>query len=424
MWFLRGFPGEPHLMKFQGGKDIVERLNKSHELGKHLLCTVVILGLFLAGRNIMLYRVDVSAFSKQSQSVQGLLVNMISGDRNRCSVFALGIMPYMTASIFIQFGVAFMPESIKKKISKRKMDNFTYWATFLLACFWAYSRTTELTYLRSGSVFDKTGLQILSFLEMLLGAMIIVVMLNVNKDKGIGQQTPIILVNIIEGLYTTIAENYADITWVLVFICFGALVITVVMENVEVRLPVQRVSINNVYADKNYIAFKLNPIGIMPVMFATSVFMLIKYILYFIGGVIPDNQTLLHINANMDFTSRLGILVYLGVIVLFTILFSFVMLTPGTMAEGLQKNGDSIVGIYAGRATTRYLRLVLLALSIISGIVLAACMSVSLFLALREDVIHEVAMLPSSLMIFVGIITSFFDEANGYIKFDLYKFFI
>lgn len=402
----------------------MNQLKKSHELRNHLMWTALILGLFLIGRNIMLYRADVSAFEKQQQSVQGILVNMISGDRNRCSVLALGIMPYMTASIFVQFGVVFLPENLKKRISKRKMDNFIYRFTFVLACFWAYSRAKELTYITKGAMFGKNGLQIISVTEMVVGAMIIVVMLNLNKEKGVGQQTPIILVNIIEGLYTTIAENYADITLTLAFICFGTLIITVIMENVEVRLPVQRVSINNDYADKNYIAFKLNPIGIMPVMFATSVFMLIKYLLYFIGGLIPDNKTLLNINAHMDFTSRLGVMVYLGVVVLFTIVFSFVMLTPGTMAENLQKSGDSIVNIYAGRSTTRYLRLVLLTLSLISGVVLAATMSVSLLLALKEDMVHEVAMLPSSIMIFVGIVASFVDEANGYIKFDLYKFFI
>lgn len=378
----------------------------------------------MIGRNIMLFRVDVSEFEKQSQTVQGILVGMISGDRNRCSVVALGIMPYMTASIFISFGVVFLPDSLKKRISRRKMDSMTMKGTFILACFWAYSRSKELTYVTKGISLNKTQLQAVSVVEMVIGAMVIMAMLYINKEKGIGQQTPIMLFNIAEGLYTTLSENYADISPMILFICFGTLVVTVVMENVELRLPVQRVSINNDYADKNYIAFKLNPIGIMPVMFATSVFMLVKYLLYFIGGLIPDNKTLLNINAHMDFDSKLGVMVYLAVIVLFTVVFSLVMLTPGKMAEGLQKNGDSIVNVYAGRTTTRYLRFVLITLSIVSGVVMAMAMSISMFLALKEEMVHEVAMLPSSFMIFVGIITTFFDEANGYMKFDQYKFFI
>ena len=397
---------------------------KSHELMKHLLWTVLTLVLFWAGRNFMLYRVDLAAFKEQQQTVQGILVNMISGDRYRCSVFALGIMPYMTASILLQFGIAFLPQDFKKRFTKRKTDKITYWGTFLFACFWAYARVSELDFITKGSLIPLIGLKLLAGIGMVAGAMIIVVMLNLNKERGVGQQTPIILFNIIEGLYTTLAENYQDISLLLIFICFGALVVTVIMENVELRLPVQRVSINNDYADKNYIAFKLNPIGIMPVMFSTSVFMLVKYLLYFIGGVIPDNQTILSINANMDFNRRLGVVVYLAIIVAFTIVFSFVMLTPGTMAENLQKNGDSIVNIYAGRATTRYLRFVLLALSVVSGVVLASCMSISLLLALKENMAQELAMLPSSLMIFVGMISTFMDEAGGYRKFDLYKFFI
>ena len=397
---------------------------KSHELLKHLLWTILTLLLFWLGRNLMLYRVDISAFREQQQTVQGILVNMISGDRYRCSVFALGIMPYMTASILLQFGIAFLPTDYKKRFTKRKTDKMTGWCTFLFACFWAYVRVSELDFITEGSWIPLEGLRLLAGIGMVAGAMVIVVMLNLNRERGVGQQTPIILFNILEGLYTTLTENYKDISLLLGFICFGALVVTVIMENVELRLPVQRVSINNDYADKNYIAFKLNPIGIMPVMFSTSVFMLVKYLLYFIGGVIPDNQTLLRINANMDFTCRLGVMVYLAIIVAFSVVFSFVMLTPGMMAENLQKNGDSIVNIYAGRPTTGYLRLVLLALSIVSGVVLASCMSLSLFLALKEDMVQELAMLPSSLMIFVGMISTFMDEAGGYRKFDLYKFFI
>ena len=204
----------------------------------------------------------------------------------------------------------------------------------------------------------------------------------------------------------------------------AVLFITLLIENVELHIPVQRVSIHNIYADKNYIAFKLNPIGVMPVMFSSSIFILVKYIFYALGGIFKDSTFLLNLNANMDLTSKTGVNTYLIIVFLFTIIFSFAMLAPSDMADNLQKGGDSIVGVYAGRDTKRYFFLAILLLSVVSGVVLASCMALSLYLSLLGNVSSDLATLPSSIMILVSVLSNILSEAYSYYKLDMYKFFI
>ena len=246
---------------------------KTHELSRRLLCMILILGVFIVGRNIVLYKVDVSVLIEQNKEVDNILLSAVSGDLNRYSIFALGIMPYMSASILMQIVLLVLPKDTRKRISKHKTEKITLIGAFIFACFLAYSRANELVYIECN--LSKLVLICISIIEMILGAMLIIYICHINKDYGVGGQTPIILINVVEGLYTSIKSNLYSITYLLVILCLAILFITLLIENVELHIPVQRVSIHNIYADKNYIAFKLNPIGVMPVMFSSSIFILV-----------------------------------------------------------------------------------------------------------------------------------------------------
>ncbi len=394
---------------------------KTHELARRLLCMIIVLGVFILGRNIILYNVDIVSLTSVDE-IENILLSAVSGDLNRYSLFALGISPYMSASILVQFILLILPKESKKRFSNPKIENITIILAFILSIFLAYSRANELIYLDSS--LSKSALMVISIIEMVIGSFIIIFVCKFNKDYGLGGQTPIILINVCESFYRSIMDNLYDITVLLVLICLAVLVITLLVENVELHIPVQRVSINNMYADKNYIAFKLNPIGIMPIMFSTSIFILVKYLLYALGGVIKDDATLLRINANMDLTSQIGVNTYLLIVFLFTVIFSFAMLSPRDMADNLQKGGDSIVGVYAGKDTKRYFIFAVLVLSLVSGVILSSCMALSLYLSLSGSLTSNLAMLPSSVMILVSIISNILAETYSYYKLDMYKFFI
>ncbi|MFC2661579.1 MAG: hypothetical protein ACFNYI_00380, partial [Eubacterium sp.] len=201
-------------------------------------------------------------------------------------------------------------------------------------------------------------------------------------------------------------------------------IITIVMENKMIRIPLQRVSVHNIHAEQNYMAYKLNPTGIMPVMFATAAFLVPRYIAAILAHLFPSSGTLADMRQNMVVTRPLGIVVYLIIIVLLSVIFAFIMLNPRESARQLQRNGDSIIGVYAGQRTTAYLVKLVLKLSIFSGILQAFCMGLSLVPASRGLLPASLAMIPSAAMILVSIICSLIQEISSYRRFDAYTFFL
>ena len=130
------------------------------------------------------------------------------------------------------------------------------------------------------------------------------------------------------------------------------------------------------------------------------------------------------LSEKMNLMDSTGILVYLSIIILLDVLFSFVLIAPGDMAEQLQKGGDSIVNVYAGKKTNRYLKRTLLILSILSGLLLSVLMGFSLHLALNGRISSDLALLPSTAMLLVGLVYRVYEEIKIYVQFDSYRFFI
>lgn len=396
--------------------------SKTHELGRRLLFTIMILTVYMVGRSLLLYHIDPAAYELAELDTQNIMISMISGDRYQYTLFALGIMPYITATLLIWIFMAVKGAEFRARFSPQKTERYTLIFMIFIAASFAISRADELVF--KESALDPQVLRAIAVLEMTIGAIIIYRMAFLNKERGIGGQTPLILVNVLDNLFSTIRRfPWEEISKLLV-LCLVMAGVILIMENVMIRIPVQRVSIHNVYAEKSYIAFKLDPIGVMPVMFAVSFFMIPQLIVRFLLILNEDNVTLKLINERMNLTNLSGIAIYLGIIFALNIIFSFIMLSPGEMAEQLQKGGDSIVGVYAGKRTKRYLRRKLLLLSVFSGFVLCFLMGIPLNMSLRGEIPSDLALMPATAMILIGIICPLYQEVKAYGKFDSYSFFI
>lgn len=396
--------------------------SKTHELGRRLLFTIMILTVYMVGRSLLLYHIDPAAYELAELDTQNIMISMISGDRYQYTLFALGIMPYITATLLIWIFMAVKGAEFRARFSPQKTERYTLIFMIFIAASFAISRADELVF--KESALDPQVLRAIAVLEMTIGAIIIYRMAFLNKERGIGGQTPLILVNVLDNLFSTIRRfPWEEISKLLV-LCLVMVGVILIMENVMIRIPVQRVSIHNVYAEKSYIAFKLDPIGVMPVMFAVSFFMIPQLIVRFLLILNEDNVTLKLINERMNLTNLSGAAIYLGIIFALNIIFSFIMLSPGEMAEQLQKDGDSIVGVYAGKRTKRYLRRKLLTLSVFSGFVLCFLMGIPLNMSLRGEIPSDLALMPATAMILIGIICPLYQEVKAYGKFDSYSFFI
>lgn len=396
--------------------------NKIHELRRRLLLTVSILAIYMVGRSFLLYNVDLTAYQLEELNSHNIMISMISGDRYQYTIFALGIMPYITSTLIVWIFMAVRGAEFKTRFSPQKVERVTLILMIVIAAVSAVSRADSLMF--NESAMNIQTLKIIAVLEMIAGAAIIYKMASANKEGGIGGQSPIILVNILDNLAVTIQKFTWEELYIPVILCLIMTVVVLTMESIIIRIPVQRVSIHNIYADKSYIALKLDPVGVMPIMFAISFFMIPQLIVQFFLLFYKENSTLQLVYGKLNLTTIPGVVIYLGIVFALNLIFSFIMLAPGDMAEQLQKSGDSIVGVYAGKKTKKYLRRKLLILTFFSGCVLCLLMGTSLCLSLWGQISPELALFPSTSTIFAGLLFPLYREVKAYRKFDSYSFFI
>lgn len=395
---------------------------KEHILLYKMLYSLLIMLIYMIGRNIPLYGVDVDAYRKVTINAQSIIMQAVSGDIKNCSIFILGLWPYMLASMLIVLVVAIVTLDKTRKISPKKINIWTVALMLVIGIVQAYQHVQSYIYKVEGAALLQA--KVIVFVELITGMLIVVYLGDRATKYGICGKTSVFMVNIVDGIMTMLFSQPLEKIWIALVIGIIEIAVMIVLENAEKRIAVQRVSIHNIHADKNYIAYKLNPIGVTPMMFASAAFMLPQSISRSLHRIFPQNRILARITDQMNLTSVLGIWVYLAIIGILTVSFSFVMLSPGKMAEDLLKSGDSVLGVYAGKATKRYLRGCVLRFSIYSSIMIGICVGVPLLLQFGGYIDPTVAMLPCSIMMSTGIWISFAREAQVYRNMDRYEPFI
>ena len=395
---------------------------KEHILLYKILYSLMVMFVYMIGRNIPLYGVDVEAYRDVDINAQSIIIQAVSGDMKNCSIFILGLWPYMLASMLIVLVVAIATLDKTRRISPKKVNIWTVTLMLIIGILQAYERVQNYIYKVDGTALIQA--KVIAFVELIAGMLIVVYLGDRATKYGICGKTSVFLVNIVDGMMTMLVGQPFRKLWLIIVIGIIEITVMLVLENTEKRIAVQRVSIHNIHADKDYIAYKMNPVGVTPMMFASAAFILPQSVFGLLNKMFPENGTIEWIYHRMNLTSVLGVWVYIAIIVILTIAFSFIMLTPGKTAEDLLKSGDSILGVYAGRETKRYLQGCVLSFSLISSVVIGICVGVPLFLQFGGYINSKLAMFPCSIMMFTGIWISFGREAEVYRNMDRYEPFI
>ena len=259
---------------------------------------------------------------------------------------------------------------------------------------------------------------------MVTGAFVILFLATRNGKYGIGGQTILIFVNILDSVVSTARGNSYSELKLIGIISFVALMFTIIFENTEYRIPMQRISIHNIYSDTNYIPIKLNPIGMMPVMFSSAFFALPMYVFTGLNKMFPENEDFAYIHENMTTSHTLGIVVYIVILYVITIVFSFVFISPKNLAENLQKAGDSITGLRAGKKTRRYIGTRVFIISLFSATFMGLFIGLPLMLQLRGMITKEVMSLPSIMIAMASITCNLYRELRAVKDYDGYIPFI
>ena len=391
------------------------------DLRKRILYTLGLVLVYRIGSYVVLPGVDPSQLGAlQKQGSEGLLglLNMFSGGAfSNASIFALGIMPYITASIVIQLFVMVVPYFQKLQrdgeSGRRKMNQITRILTVAITGFQAPAYITNMMYQLQGSTtalhpFDGTGpstfFWVSSIIILICGTLFVMWMGERITDKGVGNGISLlIMVGIIARLpFALAAEFMARLTESggLVMFLFEIVVLLAVILLVILlvqgtrRIPVQyakRIVGNKQYGGvRQYIPIKVNAAGVMPIIFAQA----IMFIPITIMGFNNDTPSKFAM-AFADYNGFLYNVVFAILVILFTYFYTAIAINPNQMAEDMKKNGGFIPGVKPGKKTAEYLE------EILSKVTLPG----SFFLAI-------VAILPAIILLF-GVNTQFAQFYGG-----------
>ncbi len=368
---------------------------RTPDLRKKILFTLALIAIYRFGAVVPTPGVDYSAIGKcitltQDNSLYGL-VNLFSGGALlRLSVFALGIMPYITASIIIQLLVVVIPrlEALKQEgqAGQAKLTQYTRYLTIGLAIL---QSTTILTLARTpGRLFQGCSEQLIPnqsiplIISMVIcltaGTAVIMWFGELITDKGIGNGMSLLIfasiVATMPGQFANIFTSKGGFTFALV-IAVGILVIAAVVyvEQAQRRIPVQyakkMVGSKQYGGASTYIPLKVNMAGVIPVIFASSL-LYIPYLLVTLTG--SQSKWALWISQNLQNGTETWYMVFYFFLILgFAFFYVAITFNPVEVADNMKKYGGFIPGIRAGRPTAEYLDYVLTRLTVPGSIYLA-----------------------------------------------------
>lgn len=391
---------------------------KTHLVRNRCLFSIIIIVIYFICHRIPLNGIDMSAYDNLGLDLGAVLSLAVNGSNKQCYVMSLGISPYITASLVISILFAMRSKEARARTSPKAMNYWITALTFIVTLVQSVFYALNLKYV------DRNVMSVLlAILELMAGASIAQYLLMKNKKYGVGGFAPIILVNMTETLIGTLMKSSVDALKIPFGISFVMVIIMIFMEMHEKKIPLQRVSVHNVHADKNYLAIKYNPVGFMALMFGSAIFMIPQLIVALIHHY-HKSEIINFLFKNLNMSTVFGMRVYVVMMFLFTVLLSLLFVNPKDLSDDLLQGGDCIENIPAGKPTRRYIRKWVLFFSCLSGLIMCGCLSLCMYLQYKGIVDATVAMLPTTFMMLSGFICSIYLEIRAYRDFDSYKPFI
>jgi preprotein translocase subunit SecY len=373
-------------------KKLIETLRniwKIEDLKQRILITVLFIAIYRFGSYIVLPGIDPGSLTKLSeQTSSGLmaLLDMFSGGAfSNASIFALGIMPYISASIVIQLLTIAVPyfQRIQREgeSGRTKINQYTRYLTIAILLFQAPSYLINLQG-QVGQSFDALFI-VTSTIILAAGSMFVLWLGERITDKGIGNGVSfIILIGIIarfpQALFQEIVARMASpgaggLVMFLIEIVFLLLVIAAAIMLVQGtrKIPVQyakRVEGNRQYqGPRKYIPLKVNAANVMPIIFAQA----IMFIPLAIIGYSEVANASGFARALVDHTSVLYNAIFAIMIILFTYFYTAITINPTQMAEDLKRSNGFIPGIKPGKKTAEYIDSIMSRITLPGSIFLA-----------------------------------------------------
>jgi preprotein translocase subunit SecY len=386
---------------------------RTPDLRRKLLFSLAMIAIYRLGASVPGPGVSVQAINSCLEQAQASsqrdiysLVNLFSGGALlRLSVFALGIMPYITASIIVQLLVVVIPrfEQLKKEgqSGQAKLTQYTRYLTIALAIL---QSTGIIALARSGQLFPSCSESIIPsnsvwttvvlVITLTAGTATIMWLGELLTEKGIGNGMSVLIFTSIAARIPAEGGSILQTRGPLVFtvVCAFALVVigsVVYVEQAQRRIPVQyakRMVGRRMYGGTStYLPLKVNQAGVIPVIFASSLLYLPQLITQLQGNNTGTVRRFFE-NYVIDQSSPVHVVLYFGLIVFFTYFYVSITFNPEERADDMKRYGGFIPGIRPGRPTAEYLQYVLSRITLPGSIYLGlVAVLPNLFLSITQQ---------------------------------------
>jgi preprotein translocase subunit SecY len=368
--------------------EAVKNIFNVPDLRKRIFFMLSLLGVYRIGAHIPTPGIDSKAlenlFQQNAGTVFGFMDMMSGGNFRKLTIFALGIMPYITASIILQLLTVVWPylEKLSKEgdLGRRKITTYTRYLTVLLSL--VQSAGIAVAIERQGGLVSNPGIGfvLLTMVTLTTGTAFIMWLGEQISERGIGNgMSLIIFAGIVVGLPHAIIEIYDKISsgqWnVLLVLIMLALMVVVVAFIVLVERGQRRISVQ--YAKRvvgrrvlggqsTHLPLRVNTSGVIPVIFASSILTFPQTL-----GIVSKNAYLTAFIDAIKIGEPLYNLLYLGGIIFFCYFYTSIIFNPNEIADNMRKYGGFIPGIRPGKRTAEYVSTILTRITLVGALYLA-----------------------------------------------------
>ncbi|MBW1843696.1 MAG: preprotein translocase subunit SecY [Deltaproteobacteria bacterium] len=385
----------------------VQNIARITELRNRILFTFGMLAVYRLGAFIVTPGINADVIRSFFQQMQGTMFGLFSmfsgGALEQLSIFSLGIMPYISASIIFQLLTVVIPhlETLKKEgeQGRKKINQYTRYATIGLALFQSMliAMALENGQFGQGAVtFPGWGFRLMCMITLTTGTAFIMWLGEQITERGIGNGISLIIfagiiINIPSGfgrLLQLIETDQFSILQALTFgvIGIGVIMFVVVVERGQRRIPIQharRVVGKRVQqGGMSYFPLRVNTAGVIPAIFASSLLLFPFTIGQFTDS--PDVQRF--IDTYLNPASMVYQVVYISLIIFFCYFYTAIMINPDDVADNIKKSGAYVPGIRPGKNTADYINRVLTRITLVGAIYMSAVCVLPTLLAVKMNI--------------------------------------
>jgi preprotein translocase subunit SecY len=415
-------------------------LAKADELKKRIWFTLGALVVYRFGTYIPLPGIDPGAweavFKAQSGGILGMLNMFAGGGINRMAIFALGIMPYISASIIMQLCTVVVPtlEALKKEgeAGRRKITQYTRYATLGLSFFQGLGISIALES-QAGLVIDPgIGFRFISAVTLVTGTMFLMWLGEQITERGLGNGISLIIFSgIAAGLPRAVGQTLEQVNTgaysVLLVLGIAALVVVVTAFVVFVERALRKIQVNyakrqvgnKVYAgQQSFLPLKLNMAGVIPPIFASSIILVPATVATWFGSG-EHTIWLRDLAATLAPGQPVHEILYAAAIIFFCFFYTALQYNPKDTAENLKKSGAFIPGYRPGDQTAKYVEKITLRLTLIGSLYLVVVCFIPNFLIAWKNVPFYFG--GTSLLIIVVVTMDFMTQVQAYLMSQQYE---